>query len=142
MPNTVDQIDWKTREYDPQQSRQNNSALDKDAFMRLLVTQLSNQDPLSPMEDREFIAQMAQFSSLEQMQNLNDSSKNNHEEIMEHMVHMNNNLVSSQTTIATQLTKLNLMLEAYLGTSAPVPENPDPEDAEAGNDEDEEVAEP
>ncbi|SMP47251.1 flagellar hook capping FlgD N-terminal domain-containing protein [Anoxynatronum buryatiense] len=142
MPNTVDQIDWKTREYDPQQSSQNNSVLDKDAFLRLLVTQLSNQDPLSPMEDREFIAQMAQFSSLEQMQNLNDSYKANHEEIMDHMIHMNNNIVNSQTTIATQLTKLNLMLEAYLGTSTPAPENPDPEDSEEGNDEDKEVSEP
>ena len=47
-----------------------NSILDKDAFLRLLVTQLANQDPTNPMEDREFIAQMAQFSSLEQMNNV------------------------------------------------------------------------
>ncbi|MGQ9454275.1 MAG: flagellar hook capping FlgD N-terminal domain-containing protein [Armatimonadota bacterium] len=44
--------------------------LDKDAFLRLLITQLRNQDPLSPMEDKDFIAQLAQFSSLEQMYNL------------------------------------------------------------------------
>ena len=47
--------------------------LSKDAFLRLLITQLRYQDPLQPMQDREFIAQMAQFSSLEQMQNLNAS---------------------------------------------------------------------
>lgn len=47
-----------------------NSSLDKDAFMQLLVTQLQNQDPTSPMDDKEFISQMAQFSSLEQMQNV------------------------------------------------------------------------
>ncbi|WP_397537515.1 flagellar hook assembly protein FlgD [Rummeliibacillus pycnus] len=47
-----------------------NSSLDKDAFLKLLVTQLQNQDPTSPMDDKEFIAQMAQFSSLEQMQNV------------------------------------------------------------------------
>lgn len=42
----------------------------KDAFMQLLVTQMSNQNPLEPMNNTEFIGQLAQFSSLEQMQNV------------------------------------------------------------------------
>lgn len=53
--------------------QQGNANLGKDEFLKILVVQLQNQDPLNPMEDREFISQMAQFSTLEQIQNLNNS---------------------------------------------------------------------
>lgn len=46
-------------------------SLDKDAFLRLLTTQLQNQDPLNPTDSTEFTAQLAQFSSLEQLSNVN-----------------------------------------------------------------------
>ena len=49
------------------------SALGKDAFLQLLVTQMQNQNPLDPQENGEFVAQLAQFSSLESMQSLNDA---------------------------------------------------------------------
>lgn len=42
----------------------------KDAFMKILIAQMANQDPTNPMKDTEFVAQMAQFSSLEQTMNL------------------------------------------------------------------------
>lgn len=47
-------------------------SLGKDQFLSILITQLQNQDPMQPMEDKEFIAQMAQFSSVEQLMNISN----------------------------------------------------------------------
>ena len=52
-------------------TRKANDELGKDAFLQLLVAQLQHQDPLNPAEDTEFIAQLATFSTLEQLQNMN-----------------------------------------------------------------------
>lgn len=50
-----------------------SSRLGRDEFLKLLVTQMTTQDPLEPVKDTEFISQMAQFSSLESMEKLNSS---------------------------------------------------------------------
>ena len=52
------------------------STLGKDAFLQLLVAQMKYQDPLEPSSDTEWIAQLAQFSSLEEMQNMNSTMSN------------------------------------------------------------------
>ena len=54
-------------------STERTEELGKDAFLQLLVTQMKYQDPLDPLKNEDFIAQLAQFNSLEQMMNLNES---------------------------------------------------------------------
>ncbi|GAB3794693.1 flagellar hook assembly protein FlgD [Virgibacillus kimchii] len=56
-----------------QSDRTPSPELGKDEFLQILMVQLQNQDPTNPMEDREFISQMTQFSSLEQMMNMTNS---------------------------------------------------------------------
>lgn len=55
----------------------NNSSLDKDAFLQLLVTQMQYQDPLQPTTNTEYMAQLAQFSTVEELQNMSGALANN-----------------------------------------------------------------
>ena len=53
-----------------------NDALGKDAFLKLLVTQMRYQDPLDPQDNSEYLSQLAQFSALEQMTNVSKGLEN------------------------------------------------------------------
>lgn len=55
------------------QVKQGSGSVDKTQFLSLLITELKNQDPTAPTDQKDTLAQLAQFSSLEQMQNLNQT---------------------------------------------------------------------
>lgn len=58
------------------QSSSSSGAIDKDGFLKILVAELKNQDPSNSQDNTQYIAQMAQFSALEQMENLNEGLQN------------------------------------------------------------------
>lgn len=69
---------------------------DKDLFLKLLVAQMQNQDPLNPQDPTQYVTQLAQFNTLEQMQNLNDG--------MSYLLGMTNGvLVNSALSTASSL---------------------------------------
>jgi flagellar basal-body rod modification protein FlgD len=69
MSNTIDGVKvLDVSEMKPKEAA--NGALGKDAFLKMFVAQLQHQDPMNPMNDSEFMGQMASFSTLEQVANL------------------------------------------------------------------------
>lgn len=77
VANVVDgELVFETTPTNTSERKVGENALGKDAFMTLLVAQMQNQDPLNPSSDTEWISQLAQFSSLEMMENLNTQIAN------------------------------------------------------------------
>jgi flagellar basal-body rod modification protein FlgD len=72
MANTIDPS-LMLANYQKPERQTGNDILGKDDFLKILMVQLQNQDPTNPLQDKDFIAQMATFSSLEQMTNMSKS---------------------------------------------------------------------
>ncbi len=54
-------------------TKETNDALGKDTFLKLMISKLSNQDPLDPTDDSEFLSQLAQYTTMEQMMNMSET---------------------------------------------------------------------
>lgn len=72
-----------------------NNNLGQDAFFKILITQLKNQDPLNPMKDRQFISQMAEFSSLEKNEKIYSLLE---DKLSSNQVIDNSNLIGKEIT--------------------------------------------
>jgi flagellar basal-body rod modification protein FlgD len=92
-----------------------NKAMGRDAFLKLLVAQLKNQDPLKPQDNSAFVAELAQFSSLEQSMGVNDRLD---QMMLQNQGMANSNVVNMVGNVAT--VKGSLVTTDGTGTGVPV----------------------
>jgi len=84
-----------------------SNELGGDAFLKLLITQMENQDPLSPAENTEFIAQLAQFTSVESLDKLNKNFESFTAEFNSNQALQASSLVGTQVSVETSKTLLS-----------------------------------
>ena len=73
------QNDTNRVQFENGQRNLGNGRLDRNAFLQLLMTQLQHQDPLEPVDNTEFIAQQAQFTQIERLDELNDTLRDSNQ---------------------------------------------------------------
>jgi len=87
------------------QEKLKSQSLDQDAFLKILMTQIQHQDPTSPLQDKDMMAQMAQFSSVEQISAVNAKMS------------ANNTKLDDMTTVLAKMNETMLTISKNLGTS-------------------------
>jgi len=99
-----------------------DNTLGKEDFLKLLIAQMKNQDPLNPVQNEEFVAQLAQFSSLEQMQNMNENltKSTNSDLLMAQSISnsMLTNLIGKEVVLQTDSIQLAESGETEIGYRA------------------------
>lgn len=108
-------FDTEKKQNDTEISTTTNEDINKDAFLNLLVTQLKYQDPLNPVDDKEFLGQMAQFSILEQIKNMDESIKESQEKVLNTIDQINISNSYLHNDIIEELKTLNGAFKAYIG---------------------------
>lgn len=97
----LNSLSVQTRNEEAQEAEDTNgNELGQTAFLELMITQLENQDPLSPQDNSEFIAQLAQFSSVEGLERLNSNFDSFSSSFISNQALQASSLVGSSVTVA------------------------------------------
>lgn len=103
------------------QPEKKSNELGQSAFLELMITQLNNQDPLNPQENAEFIAQLAQFSSVEGLERLNSQFEDFSGSFMSNQALQASSLVGRSVSVPTD--KALLVPEGIVAGSVEIPES-------------------
>ena len=101
------------------QSDDDNNELGQSAFLELMITQLENQSPLDPQDNSEFVAQLAQFSSVESLDKLNNNFEDFASNMLSNQALQASSLVGSSVAVPTS--QAQLLEGSYVGGSIELP---------------------